>query len=101
MSADHPPRVESPWEFKEIDGKTPQARKQPPLSDDNGLVQLSKSPGTNHRNEPNSDDSEERRRNCPLCYNRVSCYCACGSDSDDSDAAAVENITCAKKTSTR
>ena len=48
-----------------------------------------KDPGTNICDEPNSDNSEERRQNCPLCYKRGRCSCAWGSDLDNSDAAAV------------
>ena len=34
------------------------------------------------RGDSDSDDSEKRRRNCPVCYNRVRCYCTRDSDSD-------------------
>jgi hypothetical protein len=50
---------------------------------DGGWVPWTKDPYKNDRNEPGSDDSEERRRNCSLCYIRVRCYCTQRSDSGD------------------
>ena len=39
--------------------------------------------------ESDSDDSEEIRRNCELCYNRVRCYCRGMYGPDDSDSEPV------------
>ena len=39
--------------------------------------------------ESNSDDSEEIRRNCEFCYNRVRCYCRGMYGPDDSDSELV------------
>ena len=39
--------------------------------------------------ESNSDDSEELRRNCEFCYNRVRCYCRGMYGPDDSDSEPV------------
>ena len=65
----------------------PATRNQAPPDDgseeDGGWVPWTKDPYKNDRNEPDSDDSEERRRNCSLCYNRVRCYCTQNSDSGD------------------
>ena len=65
----------------------PAIRNQAPPDDgseeDGGWVPWTKDPYKNDRNEPGSDDSEERRRNCSLCYNRVRCYCTQNSDSGD------------------
>ena len=67
--------------------RRPAVRNQTPLGGgsekDSGRVPWTKDPDKNGRNEPDSDDSEERRRKCPLCYDRVHCYCAQSSDSDN------------------
>jgi hypothetical protein len=64
----------------------PAIRNQAPPDDgseeDGGWV-LPKDPYIDDRDGPDSDDSEERRRNCSLCYNRVRCYCTQNSDSGD------------------
>ena len=39
--------------------------------------------------ESDSDDSEEIRRNCEFCYNRVRCYCKGMYGPDDSDSEPV------------
>ena len=39
--------------------------------------------------ESDSDDSEEIRRNCEFCYNRVRCYCRGMYGPDDSDSEPV------------
>ena len=39
--------------------------------------------------ESDSDDSEEIRRNCEFCYNRVRCYCRGMYGPDDSDSELV------------
>ena len=65
----------------------PAIRNQAPPDDgseeDGGWVPIPKDPYIDDRDGPDLDVSEERRRNCSLCYNRVRCYCTQNSDSGD------------------